>query len=64
MLCLLSNGSKNESALEFQSLSNLIGNGNLSSLIIDSPNINSDYFHGLYFTDIREARIALANMDS
>jgi len=60
---LLSNGFKNESALELQNLSNLIGNGNLSNLIIDPPNINSDFFHGLYFTDIREARIALANMD-
>jgi hypothetical protein len=60
---LLSNGSKNESALKFQNLSNLIGYENLSNLIIDSANINSDFFHGLYFTDIREARIALANID-
>jgi len=60
---LLSNGLKSEASLEFQNISSIVGSENLSNLIIDPPNISSDYFHGLYFTDIREARIALANID-
>ena len=59
----LSNNLKDKATLEFQNISSLIGGGNLSTLITDPPNMSSEYFHGLYFTDIREARIALANID-
>jgi len=60
---MLSNSLQYEALSEFQNLSDLIGHENLSTLIIDPPTYNSSFFHGLYFTDIREARIALANID-
>ena len=61
---LLINGSYQEAASAFDNLSGALESEDLSTLRIDPPKSALSFFHGLHFTDIREARIALANIDT
>lgn len=60
---LLKNGLKEDASVNISKLTESFDLVNLSDVIVDPPVIDSDYYRGLLFTDIREARISLANID-
>jgi len=61
---LFKNGRKAEAKTEFQNLSQKIGEGNLSQLTIEPPSDETQFYNGLFFNYISNARYALANIDN
>jgi len=60
---LFKNGRKTEAKTEFQKLSQIIGQGNLTQLTIEPLSDKNQFYHGLFFNYISNARYALANID-